>query len=166
MQVRDIMSTPAITVATETPIREVARILRANQISGVPVVDGSGMLLGVITELDLIARNAPLHEPHYIAVLSALIPINLEEHRQYKEQLRRALAVNAHELMRTEVQTITPETDVREALELMLDPECAMLPVLDGNSLVGIITRTDLVQLIEELEMAPDDEEAEQESLS
>ena len=63
MQVREIMSSPAITVTADVEIREVARIMRQNQISGVPVVDANGALEGLITELDLIARNAPVHEP-------------------------------------------------------------------------------------------------------
>jgi CBS domain-containing protein len=155
--VREIMSAPPITVSPETRIREVARVLRTNVISGVPVVDNEGRLLGVITELDLIARNAPLKEPTYIAVLSALIPVGIDEYRQYKEQLRQALAVNAAELMQTDVKTIAPDEAVEEALELMLDPEVTMLPVIENERVIGVVTRTDIVQLIEELEMAPDE---------
>ena len=77
MQVREIMSSPAITVSPTTEIRVVARTMRENVISGVPVVDDNGTLLGMITEMELIARNAPVHEPRYLAVLSALIPVNV-----------------------------------------------------------------------------------------
>lgn len=158
MQVREIMSSPAITVSPTTEIREVARIMREHVISGVPVVDGDGTLLGVITEMELIARNAPVHEPHYLAVLSALIPVNLEEYRQYKEQLRQALAVTAADLMREEVETISADALIDEALETMLNPEVTMLPVVDeGDGVLGVVTRTDLVRLIEKLEAAPDE---------
>lgn len=158
MVVREIMTSPAITVAPETEIREVARLMHTHQISGVPVVDAAGGLLGVITEIDLIARNAPLREPRYIAVLSAMIPVSIEEYREYKEQLRQVLATSAADLMRDEVETVTPETEIHEILEIMLDPEITMLPVLEGDTLVGIVTRTDLVRLIEALESAPDQE--------
>jgi CBS domain-containing protein len=151
------MSSPAITVSPTTEIREVARTMRENVISGVPVVDGGGLLLGVITEIELIARNAPVHEPHYLAVLSALIPLNLEEHRQYKEQLRQALAISAADLMRDEVETIHPDAPIEEALEAMLNPEVTMLPVVEGGRVIGVVTRTDLVRLIETLEAAPDE---------
>ena len=157
MQVREIMSAPAITVGPTTEIREVARTMRENVISGVPVVDGSGALLGVITEMELIARNAPVHEPRYIAVLSALIPVNLEEYRHYKEQLRQALAINAADLMRDDVATISPDATVEEALEIMLNPEVTMLPVVQATQVIGVVTRTDLVRLIETLEAAPDE---------
>jgi CBS domain-containing protein len=157
MQVRELMSSPAITVSPTTQIREVARIMRENVISGVPVVDDAGKLLGVITEMELIARNAPVHEPTYLAVLSALIPVNLEEYRQYKEQLRQALATNALELMRDEVETISPDASIEEALESMLNPEVTMLPVVEDERVIGVVTRTDLVRLIETLEAAPDE---------
>lgn len=158
MQVRDIMSSPAITVTPATTIRDVARIMRENLFSGVPVVDVEDGLLGIITEMDLIARNAPLQRPQYIAVLSAMIPLNIAEVRQYREQLRQVLATTAGDLMQEDVETVSPETPIEEALEAMLDPEVTMLPVMEGETIVGVVTRTDLVRLIEQLEMAPDEE--------
>jgi CBS domain-containing protein len=155
MQVREIMSSPAITVGPESEVRDVARLMREHQISGVPVVDNRNKLLGIITEIDLIARNAPLHEPHYIGVLSAVIPVNLAEYREYKEQLRQVLATSAGELMRSEVETITPDATTEQALERMLDPEITMLPVMEGETVIGVLTRTDLVRLLETLESAP-----------
>jgi CBS domain-containing protein len=157
MLVREIMTSPAITVSPTTKIRDVARIMRENVISGVPVVDEDGTLLGIITELDLIARNAPVHEPRYIAVLSAIIPVSIEEYRNYKEQLRQALAISAADLMNDEVETIAPDAPVEEALEAMLNPEVTMLPVMEDDRVIGVVTRTDLVRLIEKLEAAPDE---------
>lgn len=157
MQVRDIMSSPAITIGPDADIRTVARTLREQQISGLPVVDATGRVLGLITELDLISRSAPVHEPRYLAVLSALIPLSPDEYRDYKEQLRHALAINAEQLMSEEFTTVTPETTVEEALEIMLDPAIITLPVLAADKLVGVVTRTDMVRLIETLESAPDD---------
>ena len=112
MNIREIMSSPAITVGPETSIQEVARIMRENHISGVPIVGGDGALLGVVTELDLIARNAPLEEPRYIAILSGYIPTSFEKYREYKEQLKQALATTAIELMDDdqEFATMTPDT--------------------------------------------------------
>ena len=51
-----------------------------------------------------------------------------------------------------EFATVTPDTSTDEALRLMLDPENFMLPVLEDGKVVGVITRTDMVRLIEELE--------------
>ena len=68
------------TLEPNATIEEAADLMIAHKISGVPVVDANGVLQGVITELHLIERNAPLKEPQYIAVLSGLIPIHLSEH--------------------------------------------------------------------------------------
>ncbi len=163
MLVRDIMTSPAITVRAGAKIPEVARLLRAHQISGMPVLDDDGALLGIVTDHDLILRNAPVREPRYFAILSGYIPLSLEEHRHYKEQLRHTMAVTAGDMTEPGVPTVTPETPLEQAMELMLDPKVTMLPVLDNNEVVGVVTRTDLVRLIEKLEGAVDPEATAQE---
>jgi CBS domain-containing protein len=158
MQVRDIMSSPAITVGLETKIPEVARLMRERQISSLPVVDEAGKLHGLISELDLIERNAPLREPRYLAVLSGLIPVSLDEYRHYKDQVRHVMAINAEQLMDLDPPTATPTTPLEEVMSQMMDPEITCLPVIEGEQVVGIVTRTDLVRVIERLEMALEQE--------
>jgi CBS domain-containing protein len=160
MFVRDIMSSPAITVTAGTHIPEVARLLRAHQISGMPVVDDGGKLIGIVTDHDLILRNAPVREPRYFALLSGYIPLSLEDHRHYKEQLRHTMAVTAGDMTEPGIHTVAPDTALEEAMELMLDPKVTMLPVLEQGEVVGVVTRTDLVRLIERLEGAIDPDAA------
>jgi CBS domain-containing protein len=149
------MTSPAITVSPATSVQEVARLMGAHHVSGVPVVDAAGALVGIINELDLIARSAPLKQPRYFAILSGLIPASLDEYRRYKEQLQQVLATNASELMGhddLERATISPEAPVEEALARMLDPKLTMLPVVEEGSVIGVVTRTDIVQVLESLE--------------
>ena len=162
MLVRDIMTSPAITVRAGAKIPEVARLLRAHQISGLPVVDAEQHLVGIITDYDLILRNAPVREPRYFAVLSGMIPLSLDEHRHYKEQLRHTLAITAGDLIEPGVATITPDTPMEEVMETMLDTRITMLPVIEDDKVVGVVTRTDLVRLIEKLESALDSSEGDQ----
>ena len=153
MNIRVIMTSPVVTVTTETAVQEVARLMSSQQISGVPVVNADGELEGIITELHLIERNAPLKEPQYIAVLSGLIPIHLSEHRAYKERLRQALATTAGELMdSTDIATLSPDDKVDQAMTIMSNPENTMIPIIEDGAVVGVVTRTDLVRLIERLE--------------
>jgi CBS domain-containing protein len=154
MQARDIMTSPAITVTAGTHIPELARIMRANQISGIPVVDDNGKLLGIVTDHDLILRNAPVRQPRYFSVLSGMIPLHLDEYKHYKEQLRHTMAVKAGDLIEPGIHTITPDTPLEEAMETMLDPKVTILPVVENDLVVGVVTRTDLVRLIERLEGA------------
>lgn len=162
MQARDVMTSPAITVTAGTHIPELARLMRVNQISGMPVVDDGGKLLGIVTDHDLILRNAPVREPRYFSVLSGMIPLNLEEYRHYKDQLRHTMAVTAADLIEPGIQFISPETPLEEAMEIMLDPTVTMLPVIENEVVVGVVTRTNLVRLVESLEGAlePDKQEA------
>lgn len=162
MKVRELMSSPAITAGLETSVQDVARIMREKKISGMPVVDGRNALLGVVTELDLIARNAPLEEPRYLAILSGYIPVSPGQYREYKERLRQALAINAGQLMSEkddDLIHVSPDTSIDEALKIMLDPENFILPVVEGGKVVGVVTRTDMVRMIERLE-ASDTEDA------
>jgi CBS domain-containing protein len=162
MQARDIMTSPAITVTASTHIPELARLMRVNQISGLPVVDEAGRLLGIVTDHDLIMRNAPVREPRYFSVLSGMIPLNLDEYRNYRDQLRHTMAVTAADLIEPGFQTIVPTTPLEEAMELMLDPLVTMLPVVEDEQVVGVVTRTNLVRLVERLEGAidPDKQQA------
>jgi len=151
MNIRDIMSTPAITIGPGASVQEVALLMSQKQISGVPVVGEAGELLGLITELHLIARNAPLREPRYISVLSGLIPLSLEEHREYRERLREALATTSGELMdNTDIPVAAADDPIEAAFDLLSNPEFTLLPIVEGDAqiVVGVVTRTDLVQLM------------------
>jgi CBS domain-containing protein len=156
MKVRDIMSSPAITVTPDTSVRDVARIMRENHISGVPVVDDSQNLLGLVTEVDLISRNAPIHEPTYYTFLSTIIPLHPGEYKEYRERQQQALATNAGELKGEydlEKAAISADADIDEAMERMLDPEITLMPVVSNGKVIGVISRTDMVRLIEKLEL-------------
>ena len=156
MQARDVMTSPAITVGAATHIPELARLMRVNRISGMPVVDDNGRLLGIVTDHDLILRNAPVREPRYFSVLSGMIPLNLEEYRHYKDQLRHTMAVTAADLIEPGIKFIAPDTPLQEVMEIMLDPQVTLLPVIEDERVVGVVTRTDLVRLVESLEGALD----------
>jgi CBS domain-containing protein len=156
MKVRDIMTSPAITVRPDVPVQEVARIMRERQISGVPVVDSAGRLQGVVTEIDLISRNAPVHQPTYFTFLSGFIPLKPGEYREYRERLQQALATNAGELMGVddlEKVQIGPDAELNQAMERMLDPEVTLLSVIENGKVIGVVTRTDMVRIIEQLEL-------------
>ena len=153
MNIREIMTSPAVTIPPTATVQEVARLMSEQQISGVPVVNEAGELMGIVTELHLIERSAPLREPQYISVLSGLIPIHLEEYREYREHLRQAIATSAAELMdNTDVPVASPDDPVEGALELLAIAENTLLTILENEKVVGVVTRTDLVGLIGQLE--------------
>jgi CBS domain-containing protein len=140
------MTRDVITAGRDTTVEEIARLLWSYRISGLPVIDDQRQVVGIVTESDLLVRNAHLHVPSYLRVLDALIPLG--NPRQFEEELRRALGTTAGEVMSTEVISVTSDTELVDAATLMLDRRVNRLPVVDGGRLVGIISRSDYVRLL------------------
>ena len=107
MQARDVMTTNVVIVQASTPIADIARILRTVAISGVPVFEGD-TLVGIVKEVDLIARHARPHYPRYLPLLDAQIPLGGQ--REYQEMVRRILGTTARDIMSTPVKTCQPDT--------------------------------------------------------
>ena len=148
MLVQDIMSTPVITVRRENTVDEIARLMVEHNISGIPVVDeDNGTVIGIVTDADMIVRNAHLHFPRFIQIMEGRI--YLESTQEYNEELRKSLGVTAGELMSDKIYTIAPDADVSDAATLMVDRKINALPVVDASGLpVGIISRADFVRLM------------------
>jgi CBS domain-containing protein len=140
------MTRELVVVHPETTVQEIARLMWTHDVSGVPVVDAAGDVVGILTELDLLLRNANLHVPAYLRVLDVMIPLG--NPREFDEELRRALGTTAADLMTTRVQSVTPDTDLADLATLMLDKRVNPVPVLDGGRLVGIVSRSDFVRLM------------------
>ena len=157
MQARDVMTTKVVIVQADTPIAEIARILRTLGISGVPVMDGDTMV-GIVKEVDLIARHARPHYPRYLPLLDAQIPLGGQ--REYQEIVRRICGTTAHDIMSTPVKTCHPDTDVEEVATLMVEKNVNPVPVMDNGRLVGIISHTDLIRVFSELEITDEDASA------
>lgn len=156
MQAKEIMTSPVFTVSPDTPVAQVARLLCEKHISGVPVVDGTGKLVGIVTEIDLIKRHARIHFPIYLPFLDSLI--FLESPRRYTQDVRRALGATAGEIMTQPVSTANLETDVEEIATLMVDDRVNPIPILDeSGALVGIVSHTDIVRLVEQAETGEDE---------
>jgi len=159
MKVKEIMTSPVFTVTPDTPVAQIARLLCEKHISGVPVVDDTGKIVGIVTEIDLIKRHARVHFPIYLPFLDSLI--FLESPRRYQEDVRRALGTTAQELMTQPVNTATPDTDIEKIATLMVDERINPIPILDAKgALVGIVSHTDIVRLVEQAEASGEEEAA------
>jgi CBS domain-containing protein len=159
MQVKEIMTEDVATVRTDTPVTDVARMFREKAISGMPVVDEEGKVVGIITEVDLIARHARPHFPTYIAFLDSII--YLESPRRYRDSMRRILATTAGELMTTPVRTVGPKMDVQDLAAFMVEERVNPVPVLDDQGqLLGIVSHTDILHMIEQAEAPAGNAEA------
>jgi len=137
MRVAELMTPDVLTVTPETPLKDVAELLSARGISGAPVVDEAGRVLGVVSEADILAKE---RRPPKQARLGRLLG-----HTEPGDA--KAAARTAGEAMTAPALTIAPDRRVDAVAAVMLDRGVNRLPVVgrDG-ALVGIVTRADLVR--------------------
>jgi CBS domain-containing protein len=144
--VRDIMDSDPATVRPETPVEEIVAALRDQGIPGMPVVDGDGRCVGIVTEADLVLPDdqGDLHLPHYINLFGGTV--FLEPLGRYEQRLRKAFASTAEDMMTREPDTVAPDATAKEAARLIHDTGHNRLPVVDEDGrLVGVVTRLDVL---------------------
>lgn len=145
--VGEVMTREPILVQPQTSLEEAIKILAEKRIGGLPVVDDSGKLVGIISESDLMWKEAEVKPPAYIMLLDSVI--YLENPGRYQRELHKALGQTVGEVMSDHVLTIKPEKSVKDAARLMNEKRIDRLPVIDDNGhVVGIITRGDIVRLM------------------
>jgi CBS domain-containing protein len=143
MNVADIMTRQVISVTPQTTIAEAAQLLLDNRISGLPVVDPGGAVVGIVTEGDLLRRvetGTQRRHSHWLEFLIA--PGRLA--REYTD----ANARNVGEVMSAEVVSVTPQEALPEVIRLMEHHHVKRLPVIEAGRLVGIVSRANLVRAL------------------
>ena len=138
MKIAQIMQRDVLTVTPETPLKDVAALLVAHRISGVPVVEPDGCVVGVVSEADILLKEQGLPP-----TLDGFLGRVLDEAYGDGERFE---ARTAGEAMTSPAVTVTPQQTVAEAAQLMLARRVNRLPVVDGLGLAGIVTRADLVR--------------------
>ncbi|MEU6415548.1 CBS domain-containing protein [Microbispora sp. NPDC046933] len=150
MKVRDVMTSEVASVNGSTPFRDVAEVLIAHEVSAVPVVDGEGHVVGVVSEADLL-RKEEFREQYYREGYRPPLRARLREavgHGVARSQ-ERARGVTAAELMSAPAVTTRPYTSVVSAARQMSRHGVKRLPVVDDEGvLVGIISRHDLLKVL------------------
>jgi CBS domain-containing protein len=146
--VADIMDAEPLVVAPETDVETVIRSLKEHELPGIPVVNGGGRLLGIVTEADLVIDDdqGELHLPHYIELFGGVI--YLESLKRYEERLRKAFAGTAADMMTADPDTIRPDASIQEAAKLISRSGHNRIPVVDHGQLVGVVTRVDVLQAL------------------
>ena len=147
MRIKEIMTTDVITVSTSDSVEQCAKLLQENNISGLPVLDESGKVAGMVTEGDLIRRASRIKTPGYLEILGGLI--YLGSPKKFVEELQRAMSLEAGQLMSKNVISVKPEESVEKAATLMVENSINRLPVVDDNNkLVGIVSRRDIMSCL------------------
>src|ERR687893_2148144 len=144
LRVAEIVHVEWPTLGPDETVEGAIKLFAESGISGAPVVE-DGRLVGIVTEGDLIFRDADIRAPGFLDILGGIIPLgNWDEYRQ--EALKSA-GVTVAEVMTREVATVDPETPLAEAATVMAERRVKLLPVAEDGSLRGVITRMDILTL-------------------
>src|SRR5918999_3585422 len=129
--VREIMDTDPVTVSPDASVEDVVRALRDNELPGVPVVDGDGRCVGIVTEADLVLpdEEGDLHIPHYVNLFGGTV--FLEPLSRFEERLRKAFASTAADMMTKDPATVAPDVSVKDAARLIHESGHNRLPVVE-----------------------------------
>jgi CBS domain-containing protein len=139
--VKDLMTTQVVTVGPETPFKEIVARLAQHRVSAVPVVDDRRLVLGVVSEADLLLKEE-FPEPEQ--------DLPLWWTRRARLDRAKAAASVARDLMTVAVVAVSPEAAVAEAARRMHTAKVKRLPVVDHSGrLVGIISRSDLLKVFD-----------------
>ncbi|HEX2480980.1 MAG TPA: CBS domain-containing protein [Methylomirabilota bacterium] len=140
MQASDVMTTDVVTVRPDTRVEHIAGLLLERRISGVPVVDADGRLVGIVTEGDLMRRpeiGTERHRGWWLRMFG--------DERERAAEYARAHGSRAEQVMTRNVVTVTEETPLGEIARLLEEHRIKRVPVIRDGKVVGIVSRANLL---------------------
>jgi CBS domain-containing protein len=146
MRTLDVMTRQVITVGPDTSISEAARLMLENRISGLPVVEGRGRLIGIVTEGDFLRRTeagTTRRRPRWLEFLIG--PGRLAD------EFVRTHGRKVEDVMTPDPRIVTEDTPLEDAVQLMERNNIKRLPVVRGDQLVGILSRANLLSALASL---------------
>ncbi len=149
MDVKDVMNPNVVTCSPDTPIREVAQLMKQESISGLPVVD-DGEVVGIVSEGDILKLlEMPEHGGLWLPSPFEVIEVPIREllnWEETKDMLEDVGSKPIRDIMQKNVYTIGPENSIEDASTIISKHRINRLPVVDEDGqLVGIVTRGDII---------------------
>lgn len=140
------MTKEVITVSPDTEIANAAKILLEKRINGLPVVDAFGRLVGILCQSDLVVQQKSIPIPSVFTLLESFIP--LTSMKRIDKEVEKIAALTVKQAMTPNPVTIGPDTDIEEVARLMVDKKYHTLPVVEGDKVVGIVGKEDVLKTL------------------
>jgi CBS domain-containing protein len=143
MQAQDIMTRQVVTIGLDTPVPEIAQCLIAHRISGVPVVDAEGRVVGIVTEGDLCRRvelGTQKHQDRWVGLFNR----NAALATDYVHAFGR----KAQDVMTRKMVLVAPDLPISEIADVFETYRIKRVPVVEDGRLVGIVSRANLIQAL------------------
>jgi len=145
MQIKDIMTKNPITVTMATNVHLLAELFVEKNISGAPVIDDNGALLGIVQEEGVIFQDKKVHLPTFLHISLGFLTLGV---KQYQEEIKKVTATKASDILEKDIVILSPEMSVEDAATIMIEKASYYCPVVDEEKLVGVITKKDIVRSI------------------
>ena len=143
--VTEIMSTDVLAFHRDTSLEEAVSELSRRGISGAPVVDEDGELVGLLDDSDLLLSEARVHAPSAVEILGAYIPLPGSMDR-FRDEVQHALARTVGEIMDPDPPVLEPTATAEDVATAMLERDVSRVPIVGPDRrVVGIVSRGDLV---------------------
>lgn len=145
--VGEVMSAPVLTVTAETPLQDAVSLLNDHHVSGLPVVDGEGVLVGELTEQDLMVRESGVDVGPYVMLLDSVI--YLRNPLNWDRQVHQVLGNSVGDLMHRDSHSCEVSLPLPKAASMLHEKGTQRLIVVDAKRRpVGVITRGDVVRAL------------------
>ncbi|MFA5117227.1 MAG: CBS domain-containing protein [Candidatus Omnitrophota bacterium] len=145
MLIKDVMTKDPVTVHPRMSVHALAELLVKKNISGAPVVDASGKLIGIVREESVIFQDKKVHLPTFISLSVGFLTLGA---KQYEEEVKKITASSVEDIMETDIITVPVDMTLEDAATTMIEKGMYYLPVVKGTDLVGVITKRDIVRAI------------------
>ncbi len=146
LKVKDIMTTDVITVSPETEILQAAKLLLEGRINGIPVVDESEKLVGILCQSDLIAQQKRIPIPSFFTFMDGIF--STSSAKQMEKQVQKIAAITVADAMTPNPVFVEPDMGIQVVAGLMVDNGFHTLPVLQEGKLVGIVGKEDILRTL------------------
>lgn len=141
---RDVMTPDPITVTEDVSVRDAAKLMAERRVGALPVVR-EGSLVGIVTEGDLIMQDVKVQFPTYIHLLDGFIMYPPAAAR-FETELKKAVGATVGDVMTRKPVTVAADAPMEDVATLMVDKDVSRVPVMDGDRLVGIVSKSDIVR--------------------
>lgn len=139
----EIMQREPVTITADARVDALARLLLERGIDGCCVVDGDGKLVGVVTSMDLVFQEKPVHLPTIYTFMDVVIALGGQRAR---DELEKITGSTVGDIMSREPTTVAKDAPLSAVAELMVEKHYTVLPVIDSGVLVGVITKADVLR--------------------
>jgi CBS domain-containing protein len=146
--VTEVMTKDVITLSPDTSLPDAADLLAQKGIGAAPVVDDSGMIVGLLRDEDLLISEARLHLPTTFAILPGIDITLPGSVRRYDEELKKAASSTIGDVLEKHFKQVGPDATVEDVATMMHEHDVTHVPVVDNGKVIGIVARGDIVRFL------------------